>query len=121
MKQDNRFEAALAGGSMVHEGCDELSDVDLLPVARTNAYAAVTAQRRSVAEQFGDLLAALWVNMWVSLLGEVAAAVDRLSFEKKLYLFEKSLRSWLVFQKEVVLTLEWNETGARNASCHGPS
>ena len=58
MRQDNRFEALLAGGSMVHGGFDELSDLDLVPVVRDDAYAQVTTQRRAIAERFGDLLAA---------------------------------------------------------------
>ena len=57
-RQDDRFEALLAGGSMVHGGFDELSDLDLVPVVREDAYAHVTMQKRAVAEHFGDLLAA---------------------------------------------------------------
>ena len=58
IRQDDRFEALLAGGSMVHGGFDELSDLDLVPVVRDDAYAQVTTQKRAVAERFGDLLAA---------------------------------------------------------------
>jgi hypothetical protein len=58
MKQDDRFEALLAGGSMVHGGFDELSDLDLVPVVREGAYAQVMTQKRAIAECFGDLLAA---------------------------------------------------------------
>jgi hypothetical protein len=58
IKQDDRFEALLGGGSMVHGGFDEHSDLDLVPIVRGDAYTAVMAQRRTVAERFGDLLAA---------------------------------------------------------------
>jgi hypothetical protein len=58
MTQDDRFEALLAGGSIVHGGFDELSDLDLVPVVRDDAYAQMTTQKRAVAERFGDLLAA---------------------------------------------------------------
>ena len=34
LKQDDRFEALLAGGSMVHGGFDEHSDIDLVPVVK---------------------------------------------------------------------------------------
>jgi hypothetical protein len=49
MRQDDRFEALLAGGSMVHGGFDELSDLDLVPVVRDAAYAQVTTQKRNVS------------------------------------------------------------------------
>lgn len=58
LKQDHRFEALLAGGSMVHGGFDELSDLDLVPIVRDEAYPQVMKQRRAVAESFGNLLAA---------------------------------------------------------------
>jgi len=58
MRQDDRSEALLAGGSMVHGGFDELSDFDFVPVVRDNAFAEVATQKRAVAEGFGELLAA---------------------------------------------------------------
>lgn len=58
VRRDDRIEALLAGGSMVHGGFDELSDLDLIVIVRENAYAEVAAQKRAFAEQFGELLAA---------------------------------------------------------------
>jgi hypothetical protein len=58
IKLDDRFEALLAGGSMVHGGFDELSDLDLIPVVRDDVYVQVATEKRAVAERFGDLLAA---------------------------------------------------------------
>jgi hypothetical protein len=50
--QDDRFEALLAGGSIVHGGFDEHSDIDLVPVVRDDAYAQVMATRRETAAKF---------------------------------------------------------------------
>jgi hypothetical protein len=58
VRQDDRFEALLGGGSMVHGGFDELSDLDLVPVIRKDAYEQVMTQKRAVAERYGHLLAA---------------------------------------------------------------
>lgn len=58
LKQDERFEALLAGGSLVHGGFDEYSDIDLVLVARGKAYPQVLAERRTIAADLGDLLAA---------------------------------------------------------------
>ncbi|MGE0421318.1 MAG: hypothetical protein AB7O88_03595 [Reyranellaceae bacterium] len=55
---DHRVEALLGGGSMVHGGFDEHSDLDLVVVVRSEAHAALLAGSRSFAAQFGDLLAA---------------------------------------------------------------
>ena len=56
--KDDRIEALLAGGSMVHGGFDELSDLDLVIVVREDAYAGVAADKRAFAQRFGELLAA---------------------------------------------------------------
>lgn len=56
--EDDRFEALLGGGSMVHGGFDVLSDLDLVPVVRAESYAEISAQKRAVAEGFGELLSA---------------------------------------------------------------
>lgn len=56
LKLDDRFEALLAGGPMVHGGLDEHSDIDLMPVVRTEAYAQVLAERREIAASLGNLL-----------------------------------------------------------------
>lgn len=55
---DDRFLGLLAGGSLIHGGVDEYSDLDLVLVVADAAYDGVMAQRRDIAEQFGDLLAA---------------------------------------------------------------
>ncbi len=55
---DDRIEALLAGGSMVHGGFDEQSDLDLLVVAHADAHAALLADSRVFAAQFGELLTA---------------------------------------------------------------
>jgi hypothetical protein len=55
---DSRVEALLGGGSMVHGGFDEHSDLDLVVVVRADAHAAMLADARTFATQFGDLLAA---------------------------------------------------------------
>ena len=58
LKLDDRFEALLAGGSMVQGGFDEHSDIDLLPVIRSDAYGHVLAERREIARGLGNLLSA---------------------------------------------------------------
>ena len=58
LMRDGRFEALLAGGSMVHGGLDEHSDIDLVLVVRDELYAQVMAERRDIAGSLGDLLAA---------------------------------------------------------------
>ena len=55
---DPRFVGLLAGGSLLHGGFDEHSDLDLVLVADAGAYDAVMAQRRAIAGSFGELLAA---------------------------------------------------------------
>lgn len=58
LQRDARFEALLAGGSMVHGGFDEHSDLDLVVVVRPNAYEEVMAGRHRLAESIGNLLSA---------------------------------------------------------------
>jgi len=55
---DPRFDAMLAGGSLVHGGVDEQSDIDLVLVVAGDAYAEVMASRHAFAEGLGDLLSA---------------------------------------------------------------
>ena len=55
---DSRVEALLGGGSMVHGGFDEQSDLDLIVVGRADAHATLLADARAFAAQFGNLLAA---------------------------------------------------------------
>ena len=55
---DGRIEALLGGGSMVHGGFDEHSDLDLVVVVRADAHAALLADARAFAARFGNLLAA---------------------------------------------------------------
>jgi hypothetical protein len=58
LEHDDRFEALLAGGSMVHGGFDHLSDIDLVLVVNDDAYPRVIAERRMIAAGFGNLLSA---------------------------------------------------------------
>lgn len=58
LKQDQRFDALLAGGSLVHGGLDEHSDIDLVLAVRDDLYSNVMAQRRDIAASFGNLIAA---------------------------------------------------------------
>ena len=58
LSADSRFAGLLAGGSLIHGGVDEFSDLDLVLVASDGAYDAVMKERRAIAEIFGDLLAA---------------------------------------------------------------
>lgn len=55
---DTKFEALLAGGSLVHGGFDEHSDIDLVVIVREPHYQAVMAQRRQIAQSLGQLVAA---------------------------------------------------------------
>ena len=55
---DSRFLALLAGGSILHGGFDDWSDLDLVLVVRDDAYDMVMATRREFAAGCGDLLSA---------------------------------------------------------------
>lgn len=58
IEKDDRFEAVLAGGSIVHGGFDEYSDLDLVLLVKDEVYSTVLTDRRSIASQWGNLLAA---------------------------------------------------------------
>jgi hypothetical protein len=58
VRDDPRFDALLASGSLVTGGFDEQSDLDLILVARAEVQAAVMAERRDFAASLGELLAA---------------------------------------------------------------
>ena len=55
---DERFIGLLAGGSLLHGGFDEFSDLDLVLVVSDTAYEEAMAERRAIAESIGPLLAA---------------------------------------------------------------
>jgi hypothetical protein len=58
VRDDPRFDALLASGSLVTGGFDEQSDLDLILVAHAEVQAAVMAERRDFAASLGELLAA---------------------------------------------------------------
>ncbi|MCL1634779.1 hypothetical protein M2650_09065 [Luteimonas sp. SX5] len=58
LRGDQRFEAVLGGGSLVHGGFDAYSDLDLVIVVRPDDYAAILSQRAAIATSIGGLLAA---------------------------------------------------------------
>lgn len=58
IRLDARFEAVLGGGSMIHGGFDEHSDLDLVLVVARADYSQVLADRFSIAKQAGPLLSA---------------------------------------------------------------
>lgn len=58
MPEDGRVDALLAGGSLVHGGVDDQSDIDIVVVVADDAYAGVMAARHAFAESFGELLSA---------------------------------------------------------------
>ncbi|WP_426281676.1 nucleotidyltransferase domain-containing protein [Lysobacter soli] len=56
--RDSRMAALLAGGSYVHGGFDDHSDLDFVIVVQDESYGEVMASRREFAEGLGNLLAA---------------------------------------------------------------
>ncbi len=58
VRDDPRFDALLASGSLVTGGFDEQSDLDLILVVRAEMQAAVMSERRAFAAGLGELLAA---------------------------------------------------------------
>lgn len=56
--QDTRITALLAGGSMVHGGFDDFSDLDIVVVLDPAAHAEAMAARREIAAGLGGLLTA---------------------------------------------------------------
>lgn len=58
VERDPRLAALLAGGSYIHGGFDEHSDLDFVVVVQEEHYGEVMASRRAFAERIGELLAA---------------------------------------------------------------
>lgn len=58
LSADPRIHALLAGGSLVHGGMDEFSDLDLVLVVEERSRAEVLASRTEIARRLGPLLAA---------------------------------------------------------------
>jgi hypothetical protein len=58
VENDPRLIALLAGGSYLHGGFDDHSDLDFVVVAEEAHYGEVMASRHAFAESLGDLLAA---------------------------------------------------------------
>jgi predicted nucleotidyltransferase len=56
IESDHRFQALLAGGSFVHGGFDEHSDLDFVIVVDEGAYEPVLADRLAFAERLGSLV-----------------------------------------------------------------
>src|SRR5215207_4206799 len=58
LSADRRIHTLLAGGSMVHGGMDEFSDLDLVVVVKDDFYTEVLASRMETARRLGTLLSA---------------------------------------------------------------
>lgn len=58
VQHDRRLTALLAGGSYIHGGFDEHSDLDFVVVVADESYSEVMASRNEFAQRVGDLLAA---------------------------------------------------------------
>ncbi|ACY14048.1 nucleotidyltransferase domain-containing protein [Haliangium ochraceum] len=58
VRQDPRIRALLAGGSLVHGGFDELSDLDFVVVVEDAEYDALLGDRAAFARALGPLLSA---------------------------------------------------------------
>jgi hypothetical protein len=58
LEKDIRFESLLAGGSIIHGGLDEHSDLDFLVVVRADHYEVVMKSRTEFARQLPGLLSA---------------------------------------------------------------
>jgi len=58
VEPDPRVEALLAGGSYIHGGFDDHSDLDLVIVVEASAYADLLASRTAFAEGLGELVGA---------------------------------------------------------------
>jgi predicted nucleotidyltransferase len=58
LSADPRIHSVLAGGSMVHGGMDEFSDLDFVVVVEEHAYPEVLASRMEMARRLGPLLSA---------------------------------------------------------------
>jgi predicted nucleotidyltransferase len=58
LSTDPRIHTLLAGGSLIHGGMDEFSDLDLVVVVDEDSYAEVLASRMETARRLGPLLSA---------------------------------------------------------------
>src|SRR5690606_35876422 len=58
VQRDRRLTALLAGGSYIHGGFDEHSDLDFVVVVEEEHYSEVMASRQEIAMGVGGLLAA---------------------------------------------------------------
>ncbi len=58
IEADRRFEALLVGGSFLHGGFDDHSDLDFVVVAEEASHESILASRMAFAEQLGPLLSA---------------------------------------------------------------
>ena len=58
LSTDPRIHTLLAGGSLIHGGMDEFSDLDFLVVVEEDAYPEVLAARMEIARRLGPLLSA---------------------------------------------------------------
>jgi predicted nucleotidyltransferase len=58
LSQDPRIHTLLAGGSLIHGGLDEFSDLDFVVVVEEDAYAEILASRMDIACRLGPLLSA---------------------------------------------------------------
>lgn len=58
VSKDHRFEALLGGGSLVHGGFDEHSDLDLVLIVKEEFYPDVMASRKAFAESVDVLVSA---------------------------------------------------------------
>src|SRR5215207_3643200 len=55
LSADRRIHTLLAGGSMIHGGMDEFSDLDLVVVVEEEFYTEVLASRMEIARGVGPL------------------------------------------------------------------
>jgi len=58
LSKDTRIHTILAGGSMIHGGMDEFSDLDFVIVVDDEHYSEVLASRMDIARDLGSLLSA---------------------------------------------------------------
>jgi predicted nucleotidyltransferase len=58
LSTDPRIHTLLAGGSLIHGGMDEFSDLDFVVVVEEDSYAEVLASRMEFARRLGPLLSA---------------------------------------------------------------
>jgi hypothetical protein len=58
LSTDPRIQSLLAGGSLIHGGMDEFSDLDFVVVVEDDSYPEVLASRMDIARRLGSLLSA---------------------------------------------------------------